>query len=90
MTIVNIALSFFQCYDRAMEIWDSMEAIEEESTKRKILNAKAKSKKYEKKMAGQYVMSWQIDSQLASFISVFMAKFNLLTKYDYTRLNCCH
>ena len=43
-----------------MEIWDSMEAIEEESTKRKILNAKAKSKKYEKKMAGQYVMSWQI------------------------------
>ena len=52
MTIVNFALSFFQCYDRAMEIWDSMEAIEEESTKRKILNAKAKSKKYEKKMAG--------------------------------------
>ena len=58
-----------------MEIWDSMEAIEEESTKRKILNAKAKSKKYEKKMAGQYVMSWRIDSQLASFISVFMAKY---------------
>ena len=52
-----------------------MEAIEEESTKRKILNAKAKSKKYEKKMAGQYVISWRIDSQLASFISVFMAKY---------------
>ena len=39
-----------QCYNRAMEIWGSMEAIEEESTKRKILNVKAKAKKYDKKM----------------------------------------
>lgn len=35
-----------------MEIWGSLEKIEEESTKRKILSAKAKAKKYEKKMKG--------------------------------------
>ncbi|XP_067936472.1 DNA repair protein complementing XP-A cells homolog [Watersipora subatra] len=39
-----------QCYERAMEIWGSMETIEEESTKRKILNVKAKAKRYDKKM----------------------------------------
>lgn len=41
-----------QVYDRAMNIWGSMENIEEESTKRKILSAKAKAKKYDKKMKG--------------------------------------
>lgn len=39
-----------QCYDRAMEIWKSMDAIEEEETRRKIMNAKSKAKKYDKKM----------------------------------------
>ncbi|KAF6034577.1 XPA [Bugula neritina] len=39
-----------QCHDRAMEIWGSMENIEEEATKRKILSAKSKAKKYDKKM----------------------------------------
>ena len=62
-----------------MEIWDSMEAIEEESTKRKILNAKAKSKKYEKKMAGQYVMSWRIG---------YLVKF-LFSIHSKTHISVC-
>lgn len=39
-----------QCHARAMEIWESMDAIEEEATRRKIVSAKSKAKKYDKKM----------------------------------------
>lgn len=37
-----------------MELWESMDNIEEEKTKRKILNAKARAKKYDKKMKGEF------------------------------------